>query len=146
MYKGNRDAALKILIPHDGHSYRYSAYNDDNTLYDLLHEAHIMSRLKHPNLLRIIGVTFFGDEQRLSIVTTFMKNGSLLNYLRNSREMFLKSDPRNVTMKLNYFARQIFNGMLYLEKRNMIHRDLAARNCLIGEDDKLKIGDFGLAT
>jgi serine/threonine protein kinase len=113
---------------------------------ELLHEAHIMTRLKHANLLCIIGVTFFGDKQQLSLVTDFMKNGSLLDYLRKHRETFLKSDSRNITMRLNSFGRQIFEAMLYLEERDIIHRDLAARNCLIGEGDTLKVGDFGLTT
>jgi len=113
---------------------------------ELLHEAHIMTRLKHANLLRIIGVTFFGNRQRLSIVTDFMKNGSLLDYLRKHRDIFLRSDSRMVTMKLNKFSLQIFEAMCYLEERKIIHRDLAARNCLIGESDTLKVGDFGLTT
>jgi serine/threonine protein kinase len=115
-------------------------------MHELLHEAHIMTRLKHANVLRIIGVTFFGEKQQLSLVTDFMKNGSLLDYLRKNRKIFLESDPRVITMKLNSFARQIFEAMLYLEERKIIHRDLAARNCLIGEGDTLKVGDFGLTT
>lgn len=105
-----------------------------------------MTRLKHANLLRIIGVTFFGDGQQLSLVTDFMKNGSLLNYLKKHRELFLKSESSYVTKKLNSFSKQIFEGMSYLEERQIIHRDLAARNCLIGNDDILKVGDFGLTT
>ncbi len=118
----------------------------DESMRELLYEAHIMTRLKHANLLRIIGVTFFGDKQQLSLVTDFMKNGSLLDYLRKNREIFLTSDSKMITMKLNSFARQIFEAMLYLEERKIIHRDLAARNCLIGDSDTLKVGDFGLTT
>ena len=111
---------------------------------ELLHEAHIMTKLQHANLLRIIGVTFFGNEKQLSLVTDFMKNGSLLDYLRKHRDIFNKSDSKKITFKLNNFAEQIFQAMLYLEQRSIIHRDLAARNCLIGDEDTLKVGDFGL--
>ena len=42
-------------------------------------------------------------------------------------------------------AAQIAQGMAYLESQNYIHRDLAARNILVGQQNNVKIADFGLA-
>ncbi|CAF4804320.1 unnamed protein product [Rotaria sp. Silwood2] len=117
-------------------------YNDN--LYELLNEAYIMTNLQHNNLLRIIGVTFFGIDKHLGLVTDFMENGSLLNYIRKHRNIFIKLNSKDVTFKLNSFSKQIFQAMLFLEQRSIIHRDLAARNCLISQDDIVKVADFGL--
>ena len=35
--------------------------------------------------------------------------------------------------------------MSYLENEHYIHRDLAARNVLVGENNMVKIADFGMA-
>ena len=35
--------------------------------------------------------------------------------------------------------------MAYLERNKKIHRDLAARNILVGDNNVVKVADFGLA-
>ncbi|CAF3372176.1 unnamed protein product [Rotaria socialis] len=147
LYKGTRDVALKTLQCQRRHcSNRTKALIEENdvNMYELFHEAHIMTHLKHINLLCILGVSSFGKEKQLSLVTDFMKNGSLLNYLKQRRDIFNKLDSKDVILKLNSFSKQIFQAMLFLEERSIIHRDLAARNCLIDQDDTLKVADFGL--
>lgn len=36
-------------------------------------------------------------------------------------------------------------GMRYLESKFCIHRDLAARNCLVGQESRVMISDFGMS-
>lgn len=124
-------------------------HNNENKPYDyhldeLFHEAQIMLSLKHENLLSILGITYLDEEKQFSLVTNWMINGSLLDYLRKHRQYFLESPRKDVMMKLNSFVKQIFDAMLYLEEKSIIHRDLAARNCLIDENQIVKLADFGL--
>ncbi|CAH8824920.1 unnamed protein product [Trichobilharzia szidati] len=104
---------------------------------DFLKEAAIMKKLRNRNLVQLLGVCT--REPPLYLITEYMPNGNLLNYLRT------RSPGELTPLTLLYMAVQIASGMAYLEANNFIHRDLAARNCLVGERHLIKVADFGLA-
>eukprot|EP00055_Hartaetosiga_balthica_P007684 m.26823 g.26823 ORF g.26823 m.26823 type:complete len:688 (+) comp5891_c0_seq1:88-2151(+) len=105
---------------------------------DFLKEAEVMKKLKHENLVELIGVCTL--DAPLYIVTEFMCNGCLLDYVRDP----IKQKEITPTAMM-YIAEQVCSGMEFLENENFIHRDLAARNCLVGENLLVKLADFGLA-
>uniref|UniRef100_H2ZIT7 Tyrosine-protein kinase n=1 Tax=Ciona savignyi TaxID=51511 RepID=H2ZIT7_CIOSA len=101
-----------------------------------IEEAEVMTKLTHPNLVGLYGVVV--QQRPICIVTEFMEEGCLLDYIR--KHTHLQSHPDHL-LDMSY---QICSAMKYLESQNMIHRDLAARNCLVGRNMVVKVADFGL--
>ena len=74
----------------------------------------MMKQIKHPNLVRLIGVCT--HESPIYIITEYMPLGNLLEYLRQAD----KADLPATT--LLYMASQVAAAMNYLESKGFIHR------------------------
>eukprot|EP00035_Acanthoeca_spectabilis_P021746 m.439974 g.439974 ORF g.439974 m.439974 type:complete len:604 (+) comp18449_c0_seq1:201-2012(+) len=110
---------------------------DSMGIEEFMQEAQVMKKLKHPNLVTLIGVC--STDMPMLIVTEFIPHGDMLTYLRR-REAKAEMTQRAML----YVCAQVADGMAYLELHNCIHRDLAARNCLVADDLVIKIADFGM--
>ncbi|XP_076870902.1 discoidin domain-containing receptor 2 isoform X1 [Brachyhypopomus gauderio] len=118
-----------------------------NARNDFLKEIKIMSRLKDPNIIRLLGVCMSSDP--LCMITEYMENGDLNQFLsRHEPEgmiALLSNAPTVSYSNLQHMATQIASGMKYLSSLNFVHRDLATRNCLVGKNYTIKIADFGMS-
>ncbi|XP_066548122.1 discoidin domain-containing receptor 2 isoform X2 [Amia ocellicauda] len=118
-----------------------------NARNDFLKEIKIMSRLKDPNIIRLLAVCICSDP--LCMITEYMENGDLNQFLsRHEPEgeaALLSNSPTVSFTSLHYMATQIASGMKYLSSLNFVHRDLATRNCLVGKNYTIKIADFGMS-
>ncbi|WAR00882.1 CSK-like protein, partial [Mya arenaria] len=102
--------------------------DDNRAAQAFLQEASLMTTVRHPNLVSLIGIV---QDDTIYLVLEYMGKGNLVEYLRSrGRSVITKNDQIN-------FATDTANGMTYLETRKLVHRDLAARNVLVS--------DFGLA-
>uniref|UniRef100_A0A8C7PZC2 receptor protein-tyrosine kinase n=1 Tax=Oncorhynchus mykiss TaxID=8022 RepID=A0A8C7PZC2_ONCMY len=103
---------------------------------DFLSEASIMGQFSHQNIIRLEGViTKF---KHAMIVTEYMENGALDNYLKDH-------DGEISSYQLVGMLRGIAAGMKYLSDMSYVHRDLAARNVLVNSNLECKVSDFGLS-
>ncbi|XP_064420345.1 discoidin domain-containing receptor 2 isoform X2 [Latimeria chalumnae] len=118
-----------------------------NARNDFLKEIKIISRLKHPNIIRLLGVCIHDDP--LCMITEYMENGDLNQFLSQreieSQLTLANNIPSISYHHLLYMATQIASGMKYLASLNFVHRDLATRNCLVGNNFTIKIADFGMS-
>ncbi|XP_065679732.1 tyrosine-protein kinase SYK-like isoform X1 [Hydra vulgaris] len=101
---------------------------------EIVKEAEIMSKLDHPNIVRLIGVT---QSPGFMLVMELAPQGPLHKFLKKNRNM-------NV-LDILVLMLQVDEGMNYLESQHFVHRDLAARNVLVVSENFVKISDFGMS-
>ncbi|XP_060079201.1 hepatocyte growth factor receptor-like [Ylistrum balloti] len=102
-----------------------------------LEEAMRMKDFHHDNVLTLTGICFGIDDMPL-VVLPYMSHGDLLSYIRNAQN--------HPTIKdLIVYGIDIAQGMDYLSGLKFVHRDLAARNCMLDENFKALVADFGLS-
>lgn len=102
---------------------------------DFIEEAEVMMKLSHPKLVQLYGVCL--EQAPICLVFEFMEHGCLSDYLRSQRGLFAAETLLGMCL-------DVCEGMAYLEEKCVIHRDLAARNCLVGENQVIKVSDFGM--
>ncbi|KAL5965362.1 Tyrosine-protein kinase SPK-1 [Taenia solium] len=101
-------------------------------------EAKVMHILSHQRIVRFLGFCCDAPDGHVLIITEFMPNGALRDYLQTS-------EGRSLTyQQLISITDQVVKAMVYLEKVKVVHRDLRAANVLVDADGSVKVADFGL--
>ncbi|KAH3763592.1 STE/STE11/CDC15 protein kinase [Pelomyxa schiedti] len=98
-------------------------------------EINILSRLSHPNIIRVIGTHV--EQDTLSIILEYADGGSLAGILD-------KFGPLPETLVATYID-QVLTGLDYLHSQMVLHRDIKGGNILISADGTAKISDFGVS-
>ncbi|KAF9528676.1 kinase-like domain-containing protein [Crepidotus variabilis] len=115
---------------------QWQTSNDKESYLEFCREASIWRQLRHPNILPLIGVSMEIFPRRYCFVIPWMKNGSVISYL--------KAHPEQDKC---FFIRQIVEGVAYLHQLDppIAHKDLKGENILVGPDLTCFITDFGLS-
>ncbi|XP_070598682.1 tyrosine-protein kinase JAK2 isoform X1 [Erythrolamprus reginae] len=112
-------------------------HSTEEYLRDFEREIEILKTLQHDNIVKYKGVCYSAGRRNLKLIMEYLPYGSLRDYLQKHKE---RLDHK----KLLQYASQICKGMEYLGSKRYIHRDLATRNILVENENRVKIGDFGL--
>ncbi|XP_074298175.1 L-type lectin-domain containing receptor kinase IX.1-like [Silene latifolia] len=103
-------------------------------------EVKIISRLRHRNLVQLLGWSH--DRGELLLVYEFMPKGSLDYHLYGSVQVAL---PWTVRYKVSH---GLALALLYLHEeweQCVVHRDIKSSNVMLDSNFNAKLGDFGLA-
>ncbi|KAL4581042.1 hypothetical protein LXL04_017249 [Taraxacum kok-saghyz] len=102
-------------------------------------EVKIISRLRHKNLVQLIG--WCHEKGELLLVYEFMENGSLDSHLFHEKSL--------LTWGTRYkIAHGLASALLYLHEeweQCVLHRDIKSSNVMLDSNFNAKLGDFGLA-
>ncbi|HEU4422853.1 MAG TPA: serine/threonine-protein kinase [Pilimelia sp.] len=128
----HRDVAIKELVPPIG----LTADERQEMRERTLREARAIARLSHPNVVRIFDILRTDGDPW--IVMEYVPSRSLQDVLANDGPL----PPKRVA--------EIGLGMLAAlraaHRAGMVHRDVKPGNVLLGDDGRVVLTDFGLAT
>ncbi len=126
-----RPAVVKLIDP--------PSRNDPGYVMRFEREAQIISRLDHPNIVRL----YRFDEQDgwLYMAMQYIEGadlGAVLASYRADRELMEPHDARQI-------IREICSALDYAHSKGVIHRDIKPANILLDRQGRASLTDFGLA-
>ena len=108
-------------------------YGNCDIIYN---EVNIHSKLEHPNIIRLYNIK--ETDKEINIIMEYAKNGNLYQLISKNKSGFSEKEA------FQYFI-QVVNAVYFLHENQIIHRDIKPENLLIGDNNIIKLCDFGWA-
>ncbi|HEY7355344.1 MAG TPA: protein kinase [Ktedonobacterales bacterium] len=125
VYVPRLQVAIKVLS---------EAYTDSE-IQAFCNEANIIFRLVHPLIVRVLD---FGVEERTPfLVMDYAPKGNLR-----------QRHPQGTRVPLGIiveYIQQVAEALRFAHEAKVVHRDIKPENLLVGWDDQILLGDFGIA-
>ncbi|KAK9715714.1 hypothetical protein RND81_06G184600 [Saponaria officinalis] len=137
--EGGYGKVYKGILDHTSVAIKVLREDATDKKEEFLREVGILSQLRHPNLVLLLGVC----PEKGCLVYEYMENGSLEEHIFR----------HNGRPPLPWFARfriafEVACGLAFLHSKKpdpIVHRDLKPGNILLGRNHVSKISDVGLA-
>ncbi|XP_021665813.1 L-type lectin-domain containing receptor kinase V.9 isoform X1 [Hevea brasiliensis] len=116
------------------------SHDSSQGMREFVAEIATIGRLRHPNLVRLLG--YCRRKNELFLVYDYMPNGSLDKFLYRVPNCMLDWKQRFKIIK------DVASALFYLHQQwvqVIIHRDIKPANVLIDNEMNARLGDFGLA-
>ena len=123
----DEDIILKFLNPHMA--------SDESVIQRFIHELRYARKITHENVIRIYDFITFGKSYAISM--EYFSSHSLAYEIKTKR-------TRDHNRIKQIFC-DICKAMAVAHNAGVVHRDLKPANILIGDNDLVKVVDFGLA-
>ncbi|KAJ8761496.1 hypothetical protein K2173_001630 [Erythroxylum novogranatense] len=133
VYKGTLKNGLQVAV-------KTLSAQSKQGLQEFLNEINTISKVRHHNLVELIGCCVQGSNRIL--VYEYVENSSLDRALLGPKKIRLDWGKRSA------ICLGIARGLTFLHEEllpHIVHRDIKASNILLDRDFNPKIGDFGLA-
>jgi serine/threonine protein kinase/formylglycine-generating enzyme required for sulfatase activity len=117
--------AIKVIHP--------KLLGDETLLERFLREARNTAKMKHANIVQVVGADKVDGSYYLAM--EFVQ-GKTLDQLMRNPGLSIHDAVRYIHM--------IANALQYAHSRNIIHRDIKPANIMVNEEDVAKLMDFGL--
>ncbi|KAF2307848.1 hypothetical protein GH714_032587 [Hevea brasiliensis] len=140
--KGGFGRVYKGILPFSNIQIAVKRISHDSRqgMKEFVAEIATIGRLRHPNLVRLLG--YCRRKNELFLVYDYMPNGSLDKFLYRLPNYVLNWKQRFKIIK------DVASALFYLHQQwvqVIIHRDIKPANVLIDNDMNARLGDFGLA-
>lgn len=143
----NKDFAIKELFPvscccrkSNQKCVQLCSVNDEERFWyfkkHIFKEAEILSRLNHPNILKIYD--FFEENDTFYLVLESLKGCSLDEYIKIKGFVLTEKEIR-------ILALNVLSALDYIHKNGIIHKDICSVNIFCEESGMIKLLDFGFS-
>ncbi len=132
---------LKRILPTHGGSRRFRSM--------FIEEAHLATRLNHPNVVQVYEFQDFGDEGLL-LAMEYVEGCDLGRLMSAARTKATRIPPWVAA----WIVAEAAKGLHYAHEKkdeagqplDIVHRDVSPQNILLSYDGSVKIADFGIAS